>query len=447
MSMTINAAPPLFIDELQEAIVALEKEAEEASPDQHDPFLTTAKRYAGLILQILDRMEADGSLPFNFLTPARKIYGEIRAIGEELAQATEVNHQQYAREQSVLEGYKNFKIATTDSYEVKEFQVPTFGALMERGRTANTEMNIRQNMMLASLIKQGSSLLMEAAKTGFCNANPLNARVCSLAEPHLEKAFAVVSEKMGRAFPNQALAHELKHYSISQEKAREYGENAFFVGLMMLPTPILKFGGRMAQRSIKPIAQVQAPQYLQAAKVAESPTVYRRFNEAGNSVASVPLTEIPVHKDVYFHTTRFRKAEKILAEGRIKRLDLGPYKGAFVSSMPELNFGEIVFALNRNIETGQVLNARYWLDSHWVGFQKSIPVNWESLEYIAVDVERFTMQDLPVLAAKFSKAAGREIQVKPAHRVLETLEKRLKKDGVYVPEEWPLTFEHSVIRD
>jgi hypothetical protein len=248
------------VEELQEAIVALEKEAEEASSGQHDPFLTTAKRYAGIILQILDRMEADGSLPFNFLTPARKIYGEIRAIGEELAQATEVNRQQYAKEQNALDGYKNFKIATSDPHEVKEFQVPTFGALMERGRMANTEMNIRQNMMLASLIKQGSSLLMKAAKTGFCNATPLNARVCSLAEPHLENAFAAVSDKMRQAFPNQALAHELKVYGISEKEAQEYGDNALTASVILATAPIIptmgRLAGRLTSQAIKPVQQM-----------------------------------------------------------------------------------------------------------------------------------------------------------------------------------------------
>ena len=358
---------PQTAGELQEAIDALEKEAEGVSPDRHEQFLTTVKRHAGLILQILDRVEAKGMLPFNYLAPVRMVFRELRDIGEELAQATKVNHQQYASEKSALEGYKNFKIVMQDLHEIKEFQVPTFGELMKRSPSANS--GLQQNgyltSMAARLIRMGSG----AAKAALSAVNP--------------------STQVG-----------------------------------IQKTKVL----------------------LKAKKIAESPAVYRCFNKAGEYVTSVPSREIPQHKAVYFHATGLREAEQILRSGKIKRVDLSAYKGAFVSSRLELGYGPMVFALNRSIETVPVLNAQFdkVLSAHWVGFSSSIPVNLETLEYVAVDVREFSTEDISEFAAKLSKAAGREIQVKSAAEVAKTVVQRLDHENVCVPEEWPLTFQHPV---
>lgn len=186
--------------------------------------------------------------------------------------------------------------------------------------------------------------------------------------------------------------------------------------------------------------------YLKAVKIAGSPAVYRCFNKAGESVPSVPAKEVSPRKDVYFHATPLEKAFHILSAEKIKRLDLGLFKGAFVSSKPELPFGAVVFALNRSIEKGPVLNARFERGAHWVGFAQSIPVNLDSLEYVAVDLNHFSRNDIPALAAKFSQAAGREIQVKAVQDVMETLKGHHNDDRVCVPEEWPLTCEQFVGR-
>ncbi len=357
MSIDIKITPQVYepqpIKELQEAIVALEKEAEGTSPDQHDQFLTTVKRQAGVILQILDRMVAQGLLPFNYMAPVRMAFGELRNIGEELTQATKLHHQQFANEQSALDKYKNFKFAVSDVHVVKEFQVPTFESLIKKSPLASA---------VIRLIRTGS----EVAKAAL---NTLNSSA---------------------------------HVETKKAKVRE-----------------------------------------NAIKVAKSPAVYRCFNKDGDYVTSIPAQKIPQHKDIYFHATGPDKAIQILSSGKIKRVDLGAFRGAFVSSKPELGYGPVVFALNRSIETIPVLNARFDSvpNSHWVGFASSIPVNLDSLEYVAVDLEKFPKEAIPEFKAKLSQAAGREIQVKPVENVMETLEKRLVHENVCVPEEWPLKFE------
>lgn len=179
-----------------------------------------------------------------------------------------------------------------------------------------------------------------------------------------------------------------------------------------------------------------------AKKISQSPAVYRCFNKEGKHVTSVPSREIPQHKDVYFHATGLDKAVKILSSGKIKRVDLGIYKGAFVSSKPELGYGAVVFALNRSIETGPVLNAKFERRAHWVGFSSSIPVNLESLEYVAVDHKVFSKDEIQKLTTELSQAAGREIPVKTVQQVDEAIKERQNDDRICVPENWPLTFEH-----
>jgi hypothetical protein len=196
-------------------------------------------------------------------------------------------------------------------------------------------------------------------------------------------------------------------------------------------------------KSIKPITEVPS-QKAKAAKIANSPAVYRCFTKDGNYVTSVPSTQIPQYKDVYFHATGLDKAVGILSMGKIKRVDLGIYKGAFVSSKPELGYGAVVFALNRSIETVPVLNARFdhVPGSHWVGFSNSIPVNLNSLEYVAVDQRFFSEEEIQKLTIELTRAAGREIQVKTVTQVNEVIEQRKNDERICVPEDWPLTFEH-----
>jgi hypothetical protein len=196
---------------------------------------------------------------------------------------------------------------------------------------------------------------------------------------------------------------------------------------------------------IAPVDPQKTKVHVNAQKIAESPAVYRCFNKKGESTSPVPLSEIPQHEDKYFHATKLDKAIQILTTGEIERKDLGMFKGAFVSSKPESErYGPVVFALNRSIETIPVLNARFdrGPNSHWVGFESSIPVNSDSLEYVAVDLTKFSKDDIPKLKAMLSQAAGREIQVKAVNQVLETIQQRLEHECVCVPEEWPLTFKH-----
>lgn len=305
--------------------------------------------------------------PTQVFATARTLFDELKTIGTEFAKATEVNHQQFIKEMSTYNHYKDFQVNFIDLHPSEEHSVPTFTELLGLAQLAHADAQVRDNFNRAKL----TAGLVRSVSTVLAGKN---------------------------------------HSSLAQVKP---------------------------QKS-KPV--------INAVKINGSPAVYRCFNQAGQFTASVPATAIPPHKDVYFHATDLSKAMQILSAEKIKRLDLGLYRGVFVSSKPELHIGAVVFALNRSIESGLVLNAQYESDAHWVGFSNSIPVNLNSLEYIAVDLSRISKDEVSLLASQFSQAAGREIPIKPVHDVIETLQKRQNDEGVCVPEGWPLSCEYTTLK-
>ncbi len=170
-----------------------------------------------------------------------------------------------------------------------------------------------------------------------------------------------------------------------------------------------------------------------------STTPYRQFTKNGKSIAPIPYAEVPRHADVYFHATSIENALKILSSKSIQRLDLTAFRGAFVSTLPERQYGDIVFALNRRIEqAGPALHAKFRAGSHNVGFAQSIPVTLETLEYVAVKSDVLAAHTIEALGKELSLAAGREIPVVPLEPIIKLAKGRLKREGVYVPEEWPM---------
>src|SRR5581483_2338298 len=166
---------------------------------------------------------------------------------------------------------------------------------------------------------------------------------------------------------------------------------------------------------------------------------YRHFKINANRHSKIPYSEIPRHPDVYFHATTLERAFGILKSSTIYRFDKSLYLGAFVSTKPEFYLGDIVFAFNRNIErVSKVLNAYFEGGRHWAGFSEAIPVTSESLEYIAVKADLLAQNPIEAL---LSAAAGREIPVVPLEPIVKMVERRTLQEGVFVPEEWPLSME------
>jgi hypothetical protein len=174
---------------------------------------------------------------------------------------------------------------------------------------------------------------------------------------------------------------------------------------------------------------------------------FLRYSPRGRGNKIVTLDEIPKTVistlETYFHATpTAERLAAILKSGSIERLDMGAYQGAFVSTRPEFNFGRFVLALNRNIEkTGPVLNAEGNRLSCWAGFAKDIPVNANTLEFVAISVKKLSIEEFSKMSKMFSEAAGRPIVIKPLEVVSRDVKRRIAKNGSYVPEKWPTTME------
>lgn len=63
------------------------------------------------------------------------------------------------------------------------------------------------------------------------------------------------------------------------------------------------------------------------------------------------------------------------------------YRGAFVSTKPELDFGDYILAFNRNIErrSGLIHGFLASADTYWAGFKENIPVNKKTVQAIWVN--------------------------------------------------------------
>lgn len=377
MSMNVTRSSPSIefptpnfenIAELQEKVLhELETEAESLPQERRQQFLAGVRQHAGDILKFLDYVEKKGESTLGIKAMAKELFNELKTVGTEFAKATEANHQQFMKEMSVYNHYKDFHVNFIDLHQSDEHTVPTFTELLGLAQLAHADAQVRENFNRAKLT----------------------------------------------------------------------------AGLVRSVGTVLAGKNQSSPAQFEPQKSKAAPK---AVKINGSPVVYRCFNQAGQFTASVPATEIPIHKDVYFHATDLSKAKQILSAEKIKRLDLGLYRGVFVSSKPELHIGAVVFALNRSIESGLVLNAQFDSGAHWVGFSNSIPVNVESLEYIAVDQSLISKNDISLLAAQFSQAAGREIPIKSVHEVVETIQKRQNDESVCVPEGWPLTCEYTTLQ-
>jgi predicted RNA binding protein YcfA (HicA-like mRNA interferase family) len=173
---------------------------------------------------------------------------------------------------------------------------------------------------------------------------------------------------------------------------------------------------------------------------------YRQFSKTGKPMANLSSKEIPSHSDVYFHTTGSEEAMGILLSEEIFRKDKpGNYRGAFVSTRPENLKGNVAFAFNRKIEfVSPVISGHIYSGAYCAGFAKSIPVNRETLEYIAVGADALGTKTLQQFQQEISTAAGREIKVVPLEATIKKIKRRTAEEGMTIPNQWTLEIGEEV---
>ena len=140
-------------------------------------------------------------------------------------------------------------------------------------------------------------------------------------------------------------------------------------------------------------------------------------------------------KAAYFHATDLLSAEKILQSGKVLVMQQKMFRGAFVSTRPEMMYGPTVLIFNRQIEqAAPLLRNDCKKQFCWMGFGRDIPVNQNTLEGIAV--KGATSTEREELQKRFSELAGRNVMVIEASDLRQCVERRDQVDGIIIPTEW-----------
>ncbi|MBI5273734.1 MAG: hypothetical protein HY860_01620 [Chlamydiales bacterium] len=150
----------------------------------------------------------------------------------------------------------------------------------------------------------------------------------------------------------------------------------------------------------------------------------------------IPWTD-KFHKGYFFHATPVEaNVQGILGAMQIEVRHQQAYKGAFVSTVPEIGFGNYIFAFRENIAHNSSLNIGFSVGgfSYWIGFSQGIPIDPSTLAYIMVynrsDADNASLQ------ARCKTWAGWDIPVVSYQDMQEHLEE-LKTIGRGIPKSWP----------
>lgn len=136
----------------------------------------------------------------------------------------------------------------------------------------------------------------------------------------------------------------------------------------------------------------------------------------------------------YYHATSSSGLKGILRTKEVEVRHEKVYKGAFVSTQPEIGFGHCVLGFNRTIERkSSLLKSFPWFNAHWAGFGKGIAVTKESLScLIWVPNSQYSLQQMKTDAAAI---AGWDIPVISLAE-LQPIQSELAKINMMVPKEW-----------
>lgn len=139
----------------------------------------------------------------------------------------------------------------------------------------------------------------------------------------------------------------------------------------------------------------------------------------------------------FYHATTERALQSILQSKQVEVRHEKVFRGAFVSTMPERDFGNCILVFNRNIERLSPLEHGFQMNGgYWAGFSHNIPVTASTLESILLD--QGTKEQCNDLARRCTQWAGREIRVIPLqdfdpwNNILAKLSRRMG-----IPSEWP----------
>lgn len=141
-------------------------------------------------------------------------------------------------------------------------------------------------------------------------------------------------------------------------------------------------------------------------------------------------------KGFFFHATSEKALESILKARKLEVRHEKAYRGAFVSTRPELSFGPCVLAFKRNIERLSSLGHGFTLNqkTYWAGFSRDIPVSESTLAYIILNSQ--SVVERQALEQHCEEWTGRKVNVILIDDVQDKL-KRVRSLGMGIPMEWP----------
>jgi hypothetical protein len=193
-------------------------------------------------------------------------------------------------------------------------------------------------------------------------------------------------------------------------------------------------------------SQSGTPIYKEVRTELADPTVYRPVNPylqrkatwlAQDEITAQLRGVDSIFKQAFFfHATPERSLKSILKTKRVEVRHEKSFKGAFVSTKPEINFGRCVLAFRRNIERVSPLEHGFVIDknTYWAGFSRDIPVEESTLAYIAlVNPAEGECSKLEALCKEWS---GRSISVVPFQEANNYC-KSIRALGLGIPKEWP----------
>jgi len=147
------------------------------------------------------------------------------------------------------------------------------------------------------------------------------------------------------------------------------------------------------------------------------------------------------HQAFYFHGTGQKDwFQSILTEGKILVRKDGAFKGAFVSTRPEPNYGPYYFAFKKSIEWSSELASGFNpsdFPAYWAGFSQDIPVTEETLAYVIVDLTKiYPRPTCEQIERECSQWTNRQIRVISLTDVQPYLQE-IARLNMGIPALWP----------
>lgn len=138
----------------------------------------------------------------------------------------------------------------------------------------------------------------------------------------------------------------------------------------------------------------------------------------------------------FFHATSEKALKSILKDGKVEVRHEKAFRGAFVSTRPELSFGKCVLAFKRNIERLSPLEHGFTINekTYWAGFSRDIPANTKTLACIILNSKsEKERQELEKQCEEWTGRKFEVIKMDDAWDKLNTVEAM----GMGIPQEWP----------